>query len=154
MMSSCCTLRLNRRSAFSRDSPSWTRTSANPIHLPTVPIWTRKLLQRSCGKSRGNSSHNPDFPPGSEAEFQGQLHLPRCICAGRYQETRVGGVVAGVGSTANPSLAQHEIPGRAGKAAIGDGHALVIAVEQVEALGAQFQLEGLAQQEVPRKTQL
>src|SRR5208282_4249549 len=151
MMSSCCTLRLNRRSAFSRDSPSWTRTSANPIHLPTVPIWTRKLLQRSCGKSRGNSSHNPDFPPGSEPEFERQLHLPWCIGAGGYQEIGVGGVVAGIGGSANSRLPQHELPGRAGKAAIGDGHALVIAVEQVEALGHQLQLEVLSQQEVPRQ---
>ena len=34
MMSSCCTLRLKRRSAFSRDSPSWSLTSAK---LTTPP---------------------------------------------------------------------------------------------------------------------
>src|SRR5579871_954978 len=35
MMSSCCTLRLNRRSAFSSGSPSCKRTSAKECHLQT-----------------------------------------------------------------------------------------------------------------------
>lgn len=35
MMSSCCTLRLKRRSALSSDSPSPNRTSAKRSHLPT-----------------------------------------------------------------------------------------------------------------------
>src|SRR6266480_792204 len=34
MMSSCCTLRLKRRSAFSRDSPSCSLTSANGLTPP------------------------------------------------------------------------------------------------------------------------
>ncbi len=38
IMSSCCTLRLKRRSAFSRDSPSCSRTSAKPIHPQTRPV--------------------------------------------------------------------------------------------------------------------
>src|ERR1700736_6665046 len=37
-MSSCCTLRLNRRNAFSRDSPSCSRTSAKPTHPQTRPV--------------------------------------------------------------------------------------------------------------------
>jgi hypothetical protein len=36
-MSSCCTLRLKRRNAFSRDSPSCSRTSAKLTHPPTRP---------------------------------------------------------------------------------------------------------------------
>src|SRR5580692_7503656 len=42
MMSSCCTLRLKRRSAFSRDSLSWIMTSAtftftpNPVRIGYV----------------------------------------------------------------------------------------------------------------------
>src|SRR3979411_646288 len=38
MMSSCCTLRLNRRNAFSRDSPSCNRTSAKLTHPQTRPV--------------------------------------------------------------------------------------------------------------------
>jgi len=34
MMSSCCTFRLNRRSALSIDSPSWIFTSATDNHTP------------------------------------------------------------------------------------------------------------------------
>src|SRR5580698_9778788 len=37
-MSSCCTLRLKRRSAFSRDSPSCSRISAKQIHPQTRPV--------------------------------------------------------------------------------------------------------------------
>src|SRR5260370_28722767 len=37
-MSSCCTLRLNRRNAFSRDSPSCSRTSAKLTHPQTRPV--------------------------------------------------------------------------------------------------------------------
>src|SRR5437660_9228035 len=37
-MSSCWTLRLNRRKAFSRGSPSCTRTSPKPIHPPTYLV--------------------------------------------------------------------------------------------------------------------
>ncbi len=36
-MSSCCTLRLKRRKAFSRDSPSCSRISANETHPQTRP---------------------------------------------------------------------------------------------------------------------
>src|SRR5215831_15875722 len=38
MMSSCCTLRLKRRSAFSRDSPSCSLTSAKRTHPQTRPV--------------------------------------------------------------------------------------------------------------------
>src|SRR5580700_8663661 len=37
-MSSCCTLRLNRRRAFSRDSPSCSRISAKQTHPQTCPV--------------------------------------------------------------------------------------------------------------------
>src|SRR6266436_10086377 len=37
MMSSCCTLRLKRRKAFSRDSPSCSRISAKQTHPQTRP---------------------------------------------------------------------------------------------------------------------
>src|SRR5215831_10032336 len=37
MMSSCCTLRLKRRRAFSRDSPSCSLTSAKLTHPQTRP---------------------------------------------------------------------------------------------------------------------
>ena len=37
IMSSCCTLRLKRRRAFSRDSPSCSRTSAKLTHPQTRP---------------------------------------------------------------------------------------------------------------------
>src|SRR5579871_476502 len=37
-MSSCCTFRLKRRSAFSRDSPSCSRTSAKLTHPQTRPV--------------------------------------------------------------------------------------------------------------------
>src|ERR1700691_4936198 len=37
-MSSCCTLRLKRRRAFSRDSPSCSRTSAKLTHPQTRPV--------------------------------------------------------------------------------------------------------------------
>src|SRR5690348_7172027 len=36
-MSSCCTLRLNRRSAFSSGSPSCKRTSAKGVPPPNLP---------------------------------------------------------------------------------------------------------------------
>jgi hypothetical protein len=38
IMSSCCTLRLNRRRAFSRDSPSCSRISAKQTHPQTRPV--------------------------------------------------------------------------------------------------------------------
>ena len=54
MMSSCCTFRLNRRSAFSSGSPSCTRTSAKEIHLQTCqgafPIILERLSRRSSTK--------------------------------------------------------------------------------------------------------
>jgi hypothetical protein len=46
MMSSVCTLRLNRRSAFSRGSPSCTRTSANLDYTPQLPI---RVLFKTTG---------------------------------------------------------------------------------------------------------
>jgi hypothetical protein len=44
MMSSCCTLRLKRRRAFSSDSPSCSRTSANLITSPPVSNRTHSSL--------------------------------------------------------------------------------------------------------------
>src|SRR3972149_10861471 len=38
MISSCCTLRLKRRKAFSRDSPSWMTTSATRNSPPVVSM--------------------------------------------------------------------------------------------------------------------
>ena len=38
IMSSCCTLRLKRRNAFSRDSPSCSRISAKQKHPQTRPV--------------------------------------------------------------------------------------------------------------------
>jgi hypothetical protein len=52
IMSSCCTLRLKRRSAFSRDSPSCNLTSANELHPQTRPSGLHsycKLLPISQG---------------------------------------------------------------------------------------------------------
>jgi hypothetical protein len=51
-MSSCCTLRLNRRSAFSRDSPSCSLTSAKKQHPPTRPVWTRIFIARFAEQSQ------------------------------------------------------------------------------------------------------
>src|SRR5580698_7305018 len=51
-MSSCCTLRLNRRRAFSRDSPSCSRTSAKLTHPQTRPDGPILLLQGFDPKSR------------------------------------------------------------------------------------------------------
>src|SRR3954469_24456290 len=43
-MSSCCTLRLNRRSAFSSGSPSCKRTSAKGSHLQTCQKGPRMMI--------------------------------------------------------------------------------------------------------------
>src|SRR5689334_12668903 len=50
-MSSCCTFRLKRRRAFSRDSPSCNLTSANETTPPNRSGWTRQLLQDGRVKS-------------------------------------------------------------------------------------------------------
>src|SRR5512144_2349859 len=47
MMSSCCTLRLNRRSAFSSGSPSCKRTSAKGSHLQTCQKGPEIILSDS-----------------------------------------------------------------------------------------------------------
>src|SRR5260370_12656420 len=51
MMSSVCTLRLKRRRAFSKDSPSCNRTSAKLKHPQTYPVGQSQLLQSWSHKS-------------------------------------------------------------------------------------------------------
>src|SRR5512147_2772941 len=57
MMSSCCTLRLNRRNALSRVSPSWIMTSAIFNHL--LPgrngVFRRNPQDTSAGGARGGA---------------------------------------------------------------------------------------------------
>src|SRR2546427_8559924 len=50
MMSSCCTLRLKRRRAFSRDSPSWILTSAKLITPPDWSHLDRIVIARFPGQ--------------------------------------------------------------------------------------------------------
>ena len=58
MMSSCCTLRLNRRRAFSNDSPSCSRTSANLItSQPATDLAPLSLPHLYCA------------PHGTECQF-------------------------------------------------------------------------------------
>jgi hypothetical protein len=62
MMSSCCTLRLKRRSAFSRDSPSCSRTSAKLTHPQTRPVGPNsyyKVLTLSQGEEVEISGQSP-----------------------------------------------------------------------------------------------
>src|SRR5215472_4344167 len=67
MISSCCTLRLKRRSAFSRDSLSWIITSANELHLYSGSEWfdavpTADLQHCSCvALSHGDVSSCSQF---------------------------------------------------------------------------------------------
>src|ERR1700733_2881174 len=67
-MSSCCTLRLKRRNAFSRDSPSCNRTSANGTTPPNLSQLTRYLLQGCGHKSmlmlHPNTSARPENQAG------------------------------------------------------------------------------------------
>src|SRR5271163_2586420 len=52
-MSSCCTLRLNRRRAFSRDSPSCSRISAKQTHLQTRPEGPNSYYKDLTGSQVG-----------------------------------------------------------------------------------------------------
>src|SRR5579864_6752234 len=63
MMSSCCTLRLKRRRAFSRDSLSWMMTSATVVIHPQSGLdWTL------CGVSRW-------YTPPLKIIARGRWHL-------------------------------------------------------------------------------
>ena len=57
MMSSCCTLRLKRRSALSMDSPSWIFTSAKldtPFPRDLSPDWSFRTLRNTVGYHAGS----------------------------------------------------------------------------------------------------
>src|SRR5258706_3676523 len=54
MMSSCCTLRLKRRRAFSRDSPSCSRISAKPTHPQTRPEGPSSYYKELTGSQVGS----------------------------------------------------------------------------------------------------
>jgi hypothetical protein len=57
IMSSCCTLRLKRRRAFSNDSPSCSRTSAKLITSPPEPnAYTQVYLKCVCAHRRLNAN--------------------------------------------------------------------------------------------------
>src|SRR5260370_16354268 len=71
MMSSVCTLRLKRRRAFSKDSPSCNRTSAKLKHPQTYPVGQSQLLQSWSHKSsrisnarikKGDGYPSPEMP--------------------------------------------------------------------------------------------
>src|ERR1700680_4151849 len=53
MMSSCCTLRLKRRRAFSRDSPSCSRISAKQTHPQTRPEGPSSYYKELTGSQVG-----------------------------------------------------------------------------------------------------
>ena len=53
MMSSCCTLRLKRRRAFSRDSPSCSRISAKQTHPQTSPVGPNSYYKDLAGSQEG-----------------------------------------------------------------------------------------------------
>src|SRR6202522_1113258 len=53
MISSCCTLRLKRRRAFSRDSPSCSRISAKQTHPQTRPEGPNSYYKDFTGSQGG-----------------------------------------------------------------------------------------------------
>src|ERR1051326_4342844 len=81
-MSSCCTLRLNRRKAFSRDSPSCILTSANLAYTP-------QLVQNRLSSYGRGLKCSQDLCSAalrrSEFHAESELHLSRRIRIGRLQ---------------------------------------------------------------------
>ncbi len=66
-MSSCCTLRLKRRRAFSRDSPSCSRISANQTHPQTRPVGPNSYYKDLTGsqvRRVKNVAEQPKRRPG------------------------------------------------------------------------------------------
>src|SRR4029077_15984256 len=96
MMSSCCTLRLKRRSAFSRDSPSCSLTSANGLtppnssHLDGIVIarfciqvhYYTHVSQGKCGAQHATTSF------ALKNQSQSDLHLTRSVGVGGPQKVR------------------------------------------------------------------
>src|SRR5579863_9477966 len=56
-MSSCCTLRLKRRRAFSRDSPSCSRISAKQTHPQTRPEGPNSYYKDLTGSQVGEGEN-------------------------------------------------------------------------------------------------
>ena len=72
IMSSCCTLRLKRRRAFSRDSPSCSRISAKPTHPQTRPEGPNSYYKDFTG-SQGESGKT--FTEQAEADADKTLQM-------------------------------------------------------------------------------
>src|SRR5258708_37387576 len=60
MMSSCCTWRLKRRKAFSRDSPSCSRISAKQTHPQTRPEGPSSYYKELTGSQVGSGGKSCD----------------------------------------------------------------------------------------------
>jgi|SRR5437764_2086348 len=81
-MSSCCTFRLNRRRAFSSDSPSCNLTSANGNYTPKPVLWDSSVIARWAHKVKHYMElliHPSAIGTDSESETQSKLQLTRCI---------------------------------------------------------------------------
>src|SRR5271167_5169013 len=83
MISSCCTLRLKRRSAFSRDSLSWIMTSAtfsfppNPVRIGYV---RRHCLVRTPPRSLSHASRHAVTHTANDGELVVPTVRPARIC--------------------------------------------------------------------------
>ena len=69
------------------------------------------------------------------------MNLPRGVSIRGHQESGAGGVIPGEVIGTNGFIASNEVAGGVGEAVVGNGYPLVVAVEQVEALGNQVKLE-------------
>src|SRR5215472_11873264 len=141
MMSSVCTLRLNRRRAFSSDSPSCSRTSAKLTHPQTGPRWTAKLLQEIAHKSRRNCPNGSNWRSSLPRHLHSQLHLPGRIRTGGLQKRLQRLERRRKCSVPHLHRVLHELRRLGLKTAICDVHSLIVAVEQVKALRQQLELD-------------
>src|SRR6266513_3878457 len=160
MMSSCCTLRLKRRSAFSRDSPSCSLTSANGLtppnssHLDGIVIARFSIQVKNYNhvtqEKRGLQHETAQFPP-SENQFQSDLHLTGSIGVGGSQEVRRPPVLSREVIDSSLVIYLNELAGSVQETVITELDALVVTVEQVERFGHQVELHSITNIQTARQ---
>src|SRR5580698_301972 len=136
-MSSCCTLRLKRRSAFSRDSPSCNLTSAKETTPPNRSkiglIIYCKVLRASqglCTVAAGREAlkYGQNQPFCSKCHLQRQLNLARRERIGGRHGVRWHLEMPGEVIDSNLVTDLNKVGRVAGQAVLRDRHQLVVTV--------------------------
>jgi len=110
IMSSCCTLRLKRRRAFSRDSPSCSRISAKQTHPQTRPEGPNSYYKDSNGSQGKSGKKEGENAIAKNREVMGATNPEKAAAGTIRKEFALSmGENSAHGSDA-PETAAQEIP--------------------------------------------